>query len=46
MHKIYNKKLQSDGSNPRLGLLVSSTLELIIQTTANFALPFRFKPIT
>ena len=46
MYKIYNKKLKYDRSNSRLGLLRSSTLVLIIQITANFALALRSKPIT
>ena len=37
MYEIYHKKLKHR-SNPRLGLLHSNILRLIIEITANFAL--------
>ena len=46
MCKIYKKKIKQDISNLRLRLLRSSTLVLIIQISANFALVLGVKPIT
>ena len=39
------KKIKQNRSNPRSSLLRSSTLGLIIQITANFALALSFKAI-
>lgn len=38
MYQIYNKKLKYGESNPRLGLLHSSTVGIYIQITISFAL--------
>ena len=46
MYKIYNKELKQDRSNPTLDSVCNSTLVLIIQVAANFALALRSKPIT
>ena len=46
MYKIYNKELKQDRSNPTLDSLCNSTLVLITQITANFALALRSKPTT
>ena len=43
MYKMYNKKLKSDRSNPRLGKQRSRTLGLVIQITGNITLAL---PIT
>ena len=41
MHKICNKKLKQDTSNPKSDLLRTSFLGLVIQITANFMLALR-----
>ena len=38
MYQIYNKKLKYGESNPRLGLLHSSTVGIYIQITISFTL--------
>ena len=43
MSKTYNKKLKWVRSNPRLGLLRTSTLILIIQLITNFTFTLRSK---